>query len=212
VRAFANVRPCVLCARVRVRAGVGELALKDRVSLSPMEQGATLRQLAADVGLIKLSLSQKADRGEVQVMVDDAIRAREFARGSHGPSVYAQWARPTGAGSGEGHGKAGLAGVSGVPTCPPLLLAQPASIAVAWNENARRATVLLSAPTDPLPPLAPAPPASLIVKWDEDARLATMSLGTPAACTTDQIIDVSEEPEGAEDAAGPASETNMIWM
>ncbi len=149
-----------------MRAGVAEL----RVSLSRMEQGATLRQLAADVGLIKLSLSQKADRGEVQVMVDDAIRAREFARRSHGPSVYAEWARPTGAGSGEGQGKAGLAGVSG------------------------------------------APPASLIVKWDEEARLATMSLGMPAACTTDQIIDVSEEPEGAEDAAGPAAETNMIWM
>ncbi len=136
------------------------MALKD----SRTEQGATLRQLSADVDLIKLSLSQKADRGAVQVMVDDAIGAREFARGSQAP--------------------------------------------VACNE-----TVPLSAPTDPLPPLAPAPPASLIVKWDEDARLATVSLGMPAACAVDEIIDVSEEPEGAEDSASRASEeTNMIWM
>jgi hypothetical protein len=187
-------------------AGVGMLDPEDKAALGRMRQGASLRELAADIDLLKLSLSEKVGRGEVHSVVNDAMRAREAA------AVHSRLAHQT-----DGVGEPALARASGASTNPHPA-AEPASLSVKWDQDARRASVSLSAPMDPLPPpsvpsiLTPVPNprgtpasrlawASLSVDWDREARLATMSLGIPALWSVDQNGVAQLEADGSREIA-----------
>ena len=88
---------------------------EDKAALGRMRQGASLRELAADIDLLKLSLSEKVGRGEVHSIVHDAMRAREAAA----VAVHSRLAHQT-----DGVGEPALARASGATTNP---LAHPAS-------------------------------------------------------------------------------------
>jgi hypothetical protein len=166
-------------------AGVGALEPEDRAPLSRMRGAATRRELAADVKAIKLSLIEKVDRDEIQSIVDGAIRARESAL------------------AGRLHGAHGQA----LPVDPEdsgthsVLLPEPATLHVNWDEGTRLATVSLGSRTDarplPIPSLPASIPASLPVKWGQEVRLATTA-GMTAAEEDDESR--SSEP------------TDMVWM